>query len=149
MPTPLRSATKRDSTAPSRTPLEDALDREQLLEVAQQVANVGSWYWNVSGRHVHWSPELWRIFGLELGVGELTLEHFLSLVHPDDRATVANHFAHVVEHGTAFSCDHRITRPDGEIRHVHLRGHVYAPAREQALVIVGSGQDITDRKLRE
>src|SRR6266550_3796801 len=68
---------------------EEALrTRERQLLLAQQIAHMGSWEWDIRGGAVTWSDEMWRIFGLQPGALRVTYEGFLELVHPDDRGFV-------------------------------------------------------------
>jgi signal transduction histidine kinase len=45
-----------------------------------------------------------------------------------------------------FAYDHRVIWPDGTIRWIHGRGRVVTDHRDEVIGMVGSGQDITDRK---
>ncbi|MFA5825527.1 MAG: MASE1 domain-containing protein, partial [Gallionellaceae bacterium] len=56
---------------------------ERNLKRAQHVSKVGSWELNVSKNKLEWSEEAYRIFGVEPGT-PLSLEKFLSFIHPDD-----------------------------------------------------------------
>jgi PAS domain-containing protein len=60
------------------------MDKTELLEMAEQVANFGSWEWDVTGPRAVWSREMFRIFGLEPESEGLTLNEFRSFIHPDD-----------------------------------------------------------------
>src|SRR6478735_5393427 len=61
--------------------LEALVEREQQLAVAQQIAHIGSWEWDVAADRVLWSDEMCRIFGVALGTTP-DFETYLSLVHP-------------------------------------------------------------------
>ena len=61
---------------------------ERQLAVAQQITHIGSWEWDVRTNAVAWSDELYRIYGLEPQSREVTLEFFLSRVHPEDRSRI-------------------------------------------------------------
>ena len=68
-----------------RKELHEALvDREQQLGVAQRIAHLGSWEWDVDADRVSWSDELCRIFGVEPGTTP-TYEAYIGLLHPGDR----------------------------------------------------------------
>lgn len=46
-------------------PLDQSLrEREALLNEAERVAHLGSWVWNMATDAVHWSNEMYRIFGI-------------------------------------------------------------------------------------
>ena len=55
------------------------------MKEAQQLANVGSWAFDVGSRNFSWSEEPTRIHEIEKFAGEVTVEDFIDRVHPDDR----------------------------------------------------------------
>src|SRR5690349_2295990 len=65
------------------TPVERALRTQ--LETAEAIAHIGSWEWTLATGSVRWSDELYRIYGLEPGSAPITLDFFLSRIHPDER----------------------------------------------------------------
>jgi PAS domain S-box-containing protein len=113
---------------------------------AQQVAHVGSWDWNIPADRVTWSDELFRIYGLEPQSREVTLESYLERVHPEDRGFVGETVERAFETGRPFLFDHRIVLPDGSIRWTQSRGRVITDAGGTPVRMVGSAQDVTERK---
>ena len=97
---------------------------EAKLAEAQQVARLGSWEWLIADDRVTWSDELYRIHGLRPEPVGQSWAHHLERVHPDDRARVARAIEQAVAEARAWSIDHRILRPDGDVRIVHARGEV-------------------------
>jgi PAS domain-containing protein len=67
---------------------EQDLRRSQFyLSEGQRIAHIGSWAFNESGHF--WSDELFNIYGLESENGAPTVEQYLDLIHPQDRAAMA------------------------------------------------------------
>lgn len=132
----------------SKERLGRARARLGLLDLTQEVGQLGTWEWSVRDQKLTWSDELYRIVGLPIGVPP-TLEVFLPRVHPEDRAEVERLFAKVLETGESFRNDHRLVRPDGSVRWVHCRGRGIAGSDGTIRVVVGSMQDITDRRALE
>ena len=65
---------------------EVALQQSQFyLAEGQRLAHMGSWVFNAAGFE-YWSPELFRIYGLDPRGTPPAVEAYLALVHPDDRA---------------------------------------------------------------
>jgi PAS domain S-box-containing protein len=125
-------------------------EAEARLAEAQQVARLGSWEWVPQGDRVTWSDELYRIHGLRPEAGVLTFAGHLERVHPDDRARVARTIEQGVEIGAPWNMDHRIVRPDGEVRLVHARGEVAMGAAGSSLAVHGTCQDVTEaRKIED
>jgi PAS domain S-box-containing protein len=132
----------------TKTNRELQTSREQLAE-AQQVAQVGSWEWDVARNILTWSDELCRIYGLNPGNGPLTYEIFLEYVHPDDRPFVRETIGRAFQDHRPFSFDHRVMLSNDAERIHHARGHVIVDPDGKAVRMVGIGQDITERKLSE
>jgi PAS domain S-box-containing protein len=119
---------------------------EALLAEAQSTAHVGSWEWDVRTGQIRWTDELFRLFGLEPGSVEVTFDSYLERVHPDDRGLVEQVVGRAMEDHQPYAFDHRLILPDGTIRYLHGRGRVDLGESGKPVRLIGSGQDITERK---
>ena len=127
----------------------DLRKKEESLAEAQRIAHLGSWDWNIVANELHWSDEVFRIFGLAPQQFGATYDAFLESVHEDDRKSIiqavdsslTNPYYH-------YSIEHRVVRPDGSIRFVHERGEVTFDNKKPVRMI-GTVHDITERKLAE
>ena len=133
----------------SRALSESVLEEKQRqLNEAESLAHVGSWSWDIVTDTISWSDELFRIYGLEKQDARLAYEKYLTLQHPEARDQVAAKVREALEHGTPYRIDHRIFRPDGEMRWVRGQGRaVMGP--HGAIRLFGAAQDITEQKLAE
>jgi diguanylate cyclase (GGDEF)-like protein/PAS domain S-box-containing protein len=113
------------------------------LAEALDIARVGRWQWDSSTGAVEWSPQMFRIHGLEPGEVTPSCDVFMSLVHPDDRAFVREQFERILKDPQPFEWEHRHQRRDGTILVIHTRGFVRQTT--SGLVLIGMGQDVTDR----
>jgi PAS domain S-box-containing protein len=138
-------ATLSESEA-SRRKLEQAANR---LREAQALTHMGSWEWDMAADRVTWSDELYRVYGFEPQSVDVTYAFFLERVHPADRALVDAAVRAAAEDCAPFSFEHRTLLPDGRERVLHGRGHVIVDAAGTPVRMVGTGQDITDRKQAE
>lgn len=90
-----------------------------LLENAEQIANIGSWILDIKTNRVKGSVEAYRILGISSSINYF--DDFLKAIHPDDR----NHLKEIVQtsiqQGTGFELDARVISP-GSIRWVHIHG---------------------------
>ena len=129
---------------------ETALRKNQKsLHDAQAIAHIGIWEWNILSGDLQWSDEIFRIFGQKPQAFGASYKAFLETIHPDDRHAVENAVTAAVEHGEHYSIEHRIVRPDGEIRHVHEQGEVTLNNEGVAATMLGTVLDITERKKAE
>ncbi|GER23320.1 hypothetical protein NCCP1664_18160 [Zafaria cholistanensis] len=116
---------------------------ENRLSTAETVARLGSWEWNPETGSVKWSRGLYRLYGMEPGSGEESLDTWLMTLHPDDQERVTEICARVAEGEGALDLVCRSSRADGTPMVVHSRGEVVdEPGTPR--VVIGSLLDITE-----
>ncbi len=121
-----------------------------FLEQAQQVAHLGSWVAELDGSDtLGWSAETYRIFGVAPGQFAGTSEAFFGFVHPEDRDAVRAASAAARAERGGYDIEHRILRSDGSIRWVHERADVIRDQDGRAVRMIGTVQDISDRRQLE
>lgn len=123
-----------------------AEERDELLwrlKRAQALAQMGSWEWNIPTGDLLWSDEIFSLFGLPVDAFGASYSAFLDRVHPEDRALVEEAVRRAVEEGADYAIDHRIVRPDGEIRYVHEDGEVERDGSGAPVRMRGIVQDVT------
>jgi PAS domain S-box-containing protein len=122
---------------------------EEMMVDAQGVAHLGMWEWDITQPHATWSPELYRIYGLDPDTYVPSYENYLAMVHPDDRQRVMEATDAVFHHLKPYSHDERIYRANGELRYLHTWAFPVLDESGKLLRLTGVCQDITDRKLAE
>jgi PAS domain S-box-containing protein len=142
--------TDRRRVEEERQTLSGALQQSNArLEEAQRVAHIGHYEFNPVENQVTWSAELCRIWGLTPVKGPIDMAMVFEMVHPDDREYAARIVEETIRSGTHLKAEHRIVRPDGEMRFVQVLGTVKRDASGRAYELFGTSQDVTDRKLAE
>jgi PAS domain S-box-containing protein len=135
--------------------LHDALlaseQSNDLLMLAEEVADVGHWRIDADEHRIYWSPQVFRIHGRDASTFVPTLADGIEAFHPDDRARVSEHVRKALEEGTDFELELRLVRPDGSVRRVESRGRCEIdPTTGKTKTVVGVFQDCTERHaLRE
>jgi len=138
----------RDMTGRRRA--EEALvEREHQLAEAQRLARLGSWEWDVASDRVHWSDELFRLFGVSPAEFVPTYLGYRSLVHPDDQNVIDSIVSAAIEEGQPFSFIHRVRLPNGNIRWLQARGRALFDEHGAVSRLQGTAQDITDQRQAE
>ncbi len=126
---------------------EEALRRsEASLAEAQRIAHLGRWEWDLKTGEVWWSDEAYRIYGFEPQEFSPTLQTIAEVFHPDDRHRFRAIIEDAAHEAEPYDFEHRIVRPDGEVRWVHRRGEVVRGEDEESLRMRGIVHDITERK---
>jgi PAS domain S-box-containing protein len=118
---------------------------EARLAEAQRLAHVGSWEWDVAQNRVTWSDELYRIYGLDSRTFAANYQAYLERVHPDDRSASHLVIEGALREARPFVYEHRVVRPDGEVRMLDTRGEVFTGAEGKPARMVGSCADVTER----
>ena len=116
------------------------------LEQAQRLVHMGYYEWNLITGHVTWSAELYRIYGLSPQEGPIDMAMVGEMIHPDDRKRVFRQADDAVRSGVSAAAEHRVVRPDGEVRTVQGLGTAKRNAAGLAYEMFGTVQDITDHK---
>lgn len=126
---------------------EAALRRsEASLREAQRIAHLGNWDWDVATNELRWSEEIYSIFGLATREFGGSYEAFLERVHPGDREKVEEAVRQSLKGGKPYSLEHRVVRPDGEVRIVQEQAEVVADPSGAGRRMVGTVQDVTEQK---
>lgn len=125
----------------------DLKKSEKSLIEAQRIAHFGNWNWNIKTNELLWSDEIYRIFGLKPQEFGATYDAFLSYVHPDDRDFVNNAVKDALKGIGQYGIDHRVLRPDGEVRIVHELGKVFFGENNNPIRMIGTVHDVTESRI--
>ena len=121
-----------------------------FLEKAQEVAHIGSWVAELDGSgRLTWSAETARIFGVPPGEFEGTTEAFYQLLGPDDANAVRTAARAAIANRRPYDIEHRLVIGDGGVRWVHQKANVIRDANNRAVRMIGTAQDITERRQLE
>ena len=84
----------------------DKLDEnKQQFDAAQEIANLGYWELDLNDKSMHWTPRLFKIFGVKRTDREVTLSTLLKLVQESDSEKLNECFMKAVEKGKPFTCE--------------------------------------------
>jgi PAS domain S-box-containing protein len=122
---------------------------ERRLAEAQQVAHIGSWERDLRTNQVIWSDELYRLFGVREHEIDLSYEQFLNRLVPEEVDRARKLVTEAIRERRPFSVDYRIIRADGSIRVLHDRGSVILNEQGAPIRLVGTCQDVTERREAE
>jgi PAS domain S-box-containing protein len=123
------------------------LQRSELyLAEGQRLAHVGSWAFDAAGFD-YWSPELFRIYGLDPARKAPTVQEYLDLIHPQDRESMADLIKGILTKASHFDVIKRIVRRDGEVRYIRCVGAPVVENQGGLNKYVGSAIDVTEHEL--
>lgn len=120
-------------------------ESNQRLRQAQRLARLGNWDWFPAEDQFMWSPEVYEILGVKPDQIELNANNFEKIIHPDDRSRVRRSRQNAVKLLSDIDIEYRIM-DNNNIRYIHEMGKVLGDDQKKVVKVIGTLQDITDRK---
>lgn len=119
---------------------------KSVLELAQQIAHVGSWEWDIQSNRVTWSDEMYRIFGVDEDRTHARTDDLMKMVHVEDRPRLAAMRERGARDGFSEPVEYRIVLKDGSERTIRAKNRYFRDEQGNLSRIVGTVQDVTDQK---
>ena len=128
----------------------DAELSKQQLEKAEKIAGLGRYYYKIKDDQWESSAILNQLFGISQDYKK-NFKSWVEIVHPDFRTEMKEYFLEeVIKQKKHFDKVYKIKRiNDGVIRWVHGFGDVEYNEQDEAVLMVGTIQDITRQKEAE
>jgi len=151
---PMVLAVLRDMTEPrAAEEQKQKLLMHDRLQLALDAAQLGWWQYDPLNRVALWSDRRSKEI-YDVAEDKTDIEEFTKRVHPDDveRVWAAMEAALDPTDPKPYAIEYRVQRRDGEVRCVEAYGLTYfegASHERRAVSMVGTVQDITERKKRE
>jgi len=124
----------------------DANERAARLGLAMDSASQGAWSIDLVAQ-VRWhDARANEIFGLGKKEGVMGLDDWQSRIHPDDRLGVTTALEAAIASVGRYAVEYRIVLADGAIRWVGSLGQVLPSADGNASRVVGTLQDVSERR---
>jgi len=133
-----------------RKRMEEALQIKQyMLSEAQRITHSGSWDVDLETGRIVWSDEMYRIYGVSPDTFEHTMDAFLKLIHPDDRAAMLKWIEVTFSGEKEKELDFRTVLSDGTVRFIRGAGEPFFDESGKPIRAIGTAQDITERRKTE
>jgi PAS domain S-box-containing protein len=118
-------------------------ESEESLRLVLDVTRLGLWSWDVASDKVTWNEHMFQLCGTETPA---TPTEYIKLVHPEDRGLIEQNIQETLRAGTFHSFEHRIVRPDGQVRWCIAFGKVLHDPGGKMAKIIGGTLDITEQR---
>lgn len=119
------------------------------LAQAQRIAQLGGWEWDFVHDRLEVSDAVCHILGILPASFNHTQSAYLGCVQEGDRDLVAEAMRKAVADGTGFDLDHRVIDTNGTERIVHFQGEVITDDVGRPQRMLGTVQDVTDKRATE
>lgn len=118
---------------------------EFILDETTRIAQIGSWVWNIQADRVAMFGQLYQMFQIDRMQGELGSAEILNMVLPHERDRFSEAVGRALRTGSMdFEFQHEVGRED--YQYLHVRGIVTYNEAGEPLEMIGTVQDMTDRK---
>jgi two-component system NtrC family sensor kinase len=124
--------------------VERACPGPTVLERAEELAQTGSWDWNLETDELLWSDNMFRLLGLEPGEVTPTPAYVAGRIHPDDRERVQRDLESARQSGTMPDVSYRVSWPDGTVHVLRSLSGAAVEGDSRPSRLVGSVQDVTE-----
>ncbi|AFZ07511.1 multi-sensor signal transduction histidine kinase [Oscillatoria nigro-viridis PCC 7112] len=121
----------------------------QQLSLALSATKIGFWDWDLQKNRIVWSREHEELFGLAPGTFAGTYQMFADCVHPEDLNSIQNAVNQALAQRSDYCQEYRVVWPDGSIHWIEGKGKFFYNEAADAVRMVGTVTEITDRKARE
>ncbi len=127
------------------------LETERQLAEALDIAQVGTWIWDLVADKIVADKNLSRMFGMSetQGAQGLPVSSFMEAIHVDDRDRVAQEIAISIERKELFDTEYRTIDKNGIVHWLLVRGRIETDASGKPIRFPGVLLDITERKYTE
>ena len=122
---------------------------ESRLAEAQEIAHLGSWTYNPTSGRMIWSQEMFRMLGINLQTTEASLAAIRQRLAAEDRPRVDAALQDVLRDGVGRELEAQCVHPNGSMGHLIWRIRPKHGAHGTVVSLVGTIQDITERKQSE
>jgi PAS domain S-box-containing protein len=120
--------------------------RGRLLDLAESMAGLGHWRYELASERIWWSDEVYRIHGVSADGFELNLDAAVGFYHPDDRLTLRTALTDAIANGREIAMQLRLVRRDESLREVQFKSICEFGPSGQVQALVGVFQDVTEQQ---
>jgi PAS domain S-box-containing protein len=121
---------------------------EERLRLATEAAEIGMWFWNLVEDQLVWTDCCKRLFGIDLDT-PISYDRFLEALHPDDRERTDATLRASMLQKQDYVIEYRAIWGDGSTHWILAKGRATYDEQDQPIRMMGTAQEITDRKLAE
>ncbi len=138
------------AVAIDRKQAEDNLVKSQAsLEMAQQVAQMGSWDLDIETGRGFWSKEMYQLMRRDPSAGPPELPEFLEMVFPEDRKVLMATQQLAIDLGESVTTIYRAEPIRGMLRYFETRIQPVIDAQRKLITMSGTVMDVTERRKME
>ena len=121
---------------------------EERLRLATEAADIGMWFWDLKEDQLVWTDCCRRLFGLTPDTA-ISYDRFLKALYPEDRERTDATVREAVLQKQDYNIEYRTVWGDGSVHWILAKGRAAYSEQDEPIRMMGTAQEITDRKLAE
>ncbi|GAB4044381.1 sensor histidine kinase [Spirosoma jeollabukense] len=126
-----------------RQALESQQQSKDRLQLALDVAQLGTWNWNLLTNEGYLDARGAELIGLAPGYLANVAQAQMASIHPDDLARTEASVMAGIANGVPFGLSYRVIHPDQRVHHIRSRFRVVADPTGRPVELMGTNLDIT------
>lgn len=119
--------------------------QKQKLELAQKMAGIGYWEYDIEKGKTIWPDSIYQIYGYDREDLPPSIDSFMEILHPEDRSMFENAIETLLEE-ESMEHHYRVIQSDGEIVYCYSRSEAIYNEDGEPSKFMGTVLDLTDIK---
>ncbi len=128
---------------------EQLLNLSNRLQLAVRATSIGIWDWDIAKNNTVWDEEMYRIYNVSPDDPRTITEAWEAAVHADDLERVNEELQMAIKGEKEYDTEFRVIWKDKTIHYVAGNALVQRDQSGNALRMIGTNTDITERKEAE
>jgi signal transduction histidine kinase/PleD family two-component response regulator len=126
-------------------------ENNERYDIISKATNDIIWDWNLETNKVKWIGQgLKNYLPVNTEITAIPDKFWTRALHPDERKNIIGSLHDAIEKGeNSWECDYRFLKNDNSYAHTNSRGYIIKNEAGKAVRMIGSIQDITERKKAE
>ncbi len=126
-------------------------ENNERYDIISKATNDIIWDWDLVNDNVKWIGQGLKNYVAQTSdLDEIPANFWVRGLHPDEKKRIVDSLYRAIASGeNSWESDYRFLRADGNYAHINSRGYVIKNEEHKAIRMIGSMQDITERKNAE
>ncbi len=128
---------------------EELLSTSERLRLATSSVKMGIWDWDIVNDNLKWDDRMYQLYGVRRQDFSGALDAWQNGIHPDDALRANEDLQDALSGKREFNLVFRVIWPDKSIHFIQANAIVSRDEEGNAIRMIGSNLDVTDRKKTE
>jgi DNA-binding CsgD family transcriptional regulator len=122
---------------------------EETLKEAQKIGRIGHWEYDLDTQKTTWSDMMYEFHDYDPSQGPISFINDLKSYDPEEAERIRKEVLRVIKTGESVELDFKATYASGKTAYYYCVSHPIKDQTGRVTKVIGTQQDITERKLAE